>query len=66
MRCDRCGKETSVFRMSFFNTDNCCPACLKKEMLHPQYEEAKEKEREEVLKHNYNFPGIGLPSDYSA
>lgn len=63
MKCGRCGKETDTFRMSRFNTDNLCPNCIKKEEAHPMYEEARRIEHEEVVKGNYNFPGIGKPDD---
>ena len=49
--------------MSFFNTDMICPDCEKKEKAHPDYAKAKEIERQEVLKGNYNYGGIGKPAD---
>lgn len=61
--CDRCKKETLVTRMSFFNTDILCNECLVEESQHPDFEKAKIAERDEVVKGNYNFPGIGLPKD---
>ncbi|MBU1249470.1 MAG: gamma-glutamylcyclotransferase [Proteobacteria bacterium] len=63
MKCDRCGKSTNTFRMSWFNTDNLCPKCVEKEKNHPMYAKAKEVEHNEVLAKNYNFPGIGKPDD---
>lgn len=62
--CDRCKQPTKIFRMSRFNTDMCCPACLTKEQKHPDYPKAVEAERQALLSGNYNFPGIGLPDDY--
>lgn len=64
MICKRCSKETRVWRMSFFNEDECCLECLEKEKEHPLYQTAKEIEHEHVKKGNYNFPGTGLPSDF--
>jgi len=63
MRCDRCGKISNRFQTSYFNTEKCCPECLKTEQAHPQYKKAKEVERQAVLKGDYNFPGIGLPKE---
>jgi len=62
-RCDRCGKPVRALRMSMFNTEMCCQACLHKETLHPKYQEAVAAERAEVLKGNHNFEGIGKPAD---
>lgn len=59
--CDRCGKETDIYTMSFFNTDEICMECRKKERVHPKFEEARKREVEEVRKGNYNYPGIGKP-----
>lgn len=63
--CDRCGSSLKgqVMRMSFFNTDMCCLPCIEKERQHPDYQKAKEVERQAVLEGNYNFPGIGKPAD---
>ena len=62
-KCDRCGKEMTSFRTSFFNTEDCCLECIKKEEVHPLYPKAKEVERNAVLAGDYNFPGIGLPEE---
>jgi len=43
--------------------DTICPECEVKEKAHPKYEEAREKEREECLKGNMNYPGIGKPEN---
>ena len=61
--CDRCGKRVKALRMSMFNTELCCEACLNKEKRHPKYEEARKAEAEEVKNGNYNFEGIGKPED---
>ena len=63
MKCDRCGKKTKSLIMSMFNTENICKECKEKEVKHPLYEKAREIERQEVLKGNYNFKGIGKPND---
>ena len=61
--CNRCGKETAVTTMSRFNTEIICMDCLAKEKKHPKYAEAAGIELAEVKRGNYNFPGIGKPSD---
>lgn len=63
MRCDRCGKETKSFTMSMFNTQMICHNCETREMNHKDYEKARQADREQVLKGNYNFEGIGMPID---
>ena len=63
MLCDRCHKETNIFTTSMFNTETIYEACKKKEMQHPMYQEAAERERQAVLAGDYNFPGIGKPAD---
>lgn len=64
--CVRCGVsfEKEAYSMSYFNTDECCLECLEQEKKHPMYQKAKEIERQEVAKGNYNFEGIGLPEDF--
>jgi recombinational DNA repair protein (RecF pathway) len=59
--CSRCGTNTSVITMSYFNTDMICMECDKAEQAHPAYEEAKEKELEQCRMGNFNFEGIGKP-----
>lgn len=49
--------------MSIFNTDTLCMPCKDKERNHPKYEEAREADNNAVKRGDYNFPGIGLPSD---
>lgn len=63
MKCDRCGKETIIHRMSKFNTDNCCMNCIDKETKHPLYKAACDADIEAVRNGNYNFEGIGKPAD---
>lgn len=63
--CDRCGKslEGLSFCMSMFCTEEICMECKEKERRHPDYPRAVKREREEVLKGNLNFEGIGRPLD---
>lgn len=61
--CHRCKKETLATIVSMFNLDKICLDCQEKERSHPKFEEAQEKEGEEVRKGNFNFPGIGKPPD---
>ena len=61
--CERCHKKTDTFRMSMFNTQNICTECVEKEQSHPLYAKAVQTERDEYLKGNRNFEGIGLPAD---
>lgn len=61
--CERCHKQSNMFRMSIFNTQMICADCLEKEQNHPLYKKAVECERDEYLKGNMNFQGIGLPED---
>jgi hypothetical protein len=49
--------------MSRFNTETICTDCETKEKAHPKYAEARRIEHEHVVRGNYNFPGIGKPSD---
>jgi hypothetical protein len=61
--CDRCGRETIVLKMSWFNTDNLCLDCQAEEAAHPQYAEARAAEEAAVRRGDFNFPGVGLPPD---
>lgn len=58
MTCERCKKNCNTFRMSWLNTQMICEDCQEKERTHPQYAQAKERERKEVMAGNYNYPGI--------
>ena len=62
-KCDRCGNETIMSTMSFFNEDTICPDCEEKEKAHPEYNRAREVELAECKKGNFNFKGIGKPND---
>lgn len=65
LNCERCHHPLNgqSVKMSFFNTDMCCPDCLKQEATHPAYAQAKQAEHDAVCRGDYNFPGIGKPSD---
>jgi len=62
--CNRCRKEVTVTTMSYFNEDTICMECRDKERAHPDFKKAREAEHAEVSRGNYNFGGVGLPSDY--
>jgi hypothetical protein len=61
--CQRCFKETLATIMSRFNTDIICPECADTERAHPDYKRAQEAELAACKRGDYNFPGVGLPSD---
>ncbi len=63
MKCDRCNGPAPESTMSRFNTEIICIWCEAKEKVHPSYAEAKRIEHEHVVNGNYNFPGVGKPSD---
>ena len=56
--CERCLKETNTTSMSWLNTEMLCMECKEEEKKHPQYEEAKKLELENVRNGNYNYPGL--------
>ena len=62
-KCDRCNEQTNVQTMSRFNTQMICMNCETIEKAHPDYEEARDKEMEQVKAGNRNYEGIGLPDD---
>jgi len=62
-KCDRCGKESRSSTGSYFNTDQLCLDCWKKETAHPDYEHARTIEGAAVLRGDLNFPGVGLPPE---
>ena len=61
--CVRCGDTPTSTTMSRFNTDIICSPCEDLERAHPMYAEAARVELEAVKGGNYNYPGIGKPSD---
>jgi hypothetical protein len=56
--CDRCGKKANSMSMSYLNTEECCQECLEKEKSEPDYQEAKDRELEELKKGNRNYVGL--------
>lgn len=62
-QCDRCHKAAVATTMSMFNRDTICMPCKRRETEHPKYAEARNAEAEAVRRGDYNFPGIGKPSD---
>ena len=64
-KCQRCGKKSNASTMSWFNRDLICMDCDEAEKSHPKYQEAKDRENEEVLKGNLDYEGIGFsPPSY--
>lgn len=63
MKCERCGKETTVHTMSWFNKQTICLDCDAEELKHPLIKKAKAVDNEHCKNGNYNFEGIGLPRD---
>ena len=62
MLCQRCMRtDAKALKMSWFNTEMICSTCQKAESKLPEYQFAKEMERQQVLNGNYNYRGIGLP-----
>jgi len=63
--CDRCGASlrTNAYTMSVFNQQAICMACKEIEMRHPAYPAAHAAEVAAVRQGNYNFSGVGLPTD---
>jgi hypothetical protein len=61
--CERCGRKTGMWTMSMFNEEHICMDCEEKEKEHSDYDKARRKELEEVIKGNYDYPGIGKPDD---
>ena len=60
MTCDRCGRGSINFTMSWFNEEMICTACSNKEKERPDYKEARAAEHAAVVAGDRNFPGIGL------
>lgn len=60
-KCQRCGEETSITTMSYFNTQIICMECDEKERAHPDFKKAQEAEIAQVRAGNYNYEGIGKP-----
>ena len=63
-KCDRCGASLKCGRiMSMFNTDCICMDCHKKERNLPEFKHAVDAEIDEIRRGNYNFKGIGYPTE---
>jgi len=58
--CERCGKETNITTMSWFNTQIICMDCDKKEQKRPDFQAAKDADSMAVKAGNFNFKGIGI------
>ena len=65
MTCDRCGSESLSSTGSYFNTQMICGECDRRERAHPQFANAQRVEGEAVRRGDFNFAGVGLPSDLS-
>jgi hypothetical protein len=66
MICDRCNRESNGSTGSYFDTAQICFRCDQVERSHPAFEEARRVESEAVSRGNYNFRGVGAPSDLRA
>ena len=63
LQCPRCGNKSCATMMSMFNTQQVCIDCIEREQNHPKYSEAREAVIKEEEKGNYEYQGIGCPSD---
>lgn len=63
-KCNRCNKKTNTLIGSIFNEQMICKACKTNETKHPRYDEAVKKEYEEVVKGNYNYPGLAVEEGF--
>jgi hypothetical protein len=61
INCDRCGAQTHIYTLSWFNTQSICIDCLHSEEAHPDFAYAKQVESSHVAKGNLNFQGVGWP-----
>mgnify|MGYP001809284148 CR=1 FL=1 len=62
-QCQRCNRKTNHHTMSMFDVRLICFECSDMERKHPDYSVALEAECKAVKAGDYNFPGIGLPSN---
>ena len=60
MKCQRCGKDTLIWTLSMFNTQEICMVCKEKERQRPDYEAAVKADEAAIKEGNFNFNGIGL------
>ena len=63
MTCQRCGRDTRMLTCSWFNTEMICFRCDERERAHPRFDYAREVELAACKRGDFNFKGIGLPSD---
>lgn len=63
INCERCGKESSSMIVSMFSEEWICMACKESERKHPDYKSANNADIEEIKKGNFNYKGVGKPSD---
>jgi len=61
--CQRCRKKDIALIGSMFDTTMICLDCKAKEEKHPDYEKARDADVAACRGGNYNFHGIGRPSD---
>lgn len=61
--CERCRTLTDCVTGSWFNQQMICPACEKEEAQHPDFEQAKASDNAACQRGEFNFSGIGLPTD---
>lgn len=61
-RCQADLRKTSSI-MSRFSTETLCGACERRERVHPRYQEAHDRELQEVKAGNMNYEGIGTPPE---
>lgn len=61
--CERCGRPARITTMSFFDTSTICLSCESREERHPRHRAAVEADEQAIKRGDFNYPGIGLPSD---
>lgn len=62
--CEICLKSNKgITVMSMFNAQIICLSCHEIEKDHPSYGVANKADINQIKKGNFNFGGIGLPSD---
>ena len=63
-KCARCGVDTNVTTMSYFNEDILCVECSELERRHPDFARAQAIEERHVRDQDLNYKGVGLPEGY--
>lgn len=62
--CDKCHNPIGKIRkMSMYNTDCLCEACIKAEQRRSDYKLAQDADIEAIRNGNYNYPGIGYKEE---